>query len=237
MRADSYEHDILEAQRGQMVGIFECDGQMVFSDSFDFDAESIGSLSSPFGGQNAGDNKTKSWVNTDNFFRAWERLRSSNSFEGYDFVVKVDPDTVFIPQALRHYIAQHGIPADASLYFDNCPGVWNGFYGSIEVISKDAFGVFVQNIDQCKQTLQWQSWGEDLFAQKCMNSLGIMKQEAYDLAKDGNCHGHGMAPACSPGMAAYHPFKSVVEWQDCRGRATNTFATAGTNMQATAGWQ
>mmetsp|Transcript_16972 Transcript_16972/g.48224 ORF Transcript_16972/g.48224 Transcript_16972/m.48224 type:complete len:372 (+) Transcript_16972:83-1198(+) len=222
MRADSYERDILEAQHGEGAGIFECDGQMVFSDvpvsiGGDFDTEPIGSLSSSLGGQGA--LATSPRVNTENFFHAWDSLRSNYRFEDYDFVVKLDPDTVFIADFLKQYLVQHGIPADNGLYLDNCPQVDNGFYGCIEVMSNVAFGGFMENFDQCRQMLAWEGWGEDLFAQKCMDSMGMIRQGAYDLVMDGNCHGPGAPPACAPGMVAYHPLKDADAWLDCWAQA------------------
>merc|ERR1712045_470953 len=64
------------------------------------------------------------------------------------------------------------------IYFENCPYVAYGFFGALEVISQTAVGKYLNNLDDCKSSLNWkgheklygnQAWGEDLFAQKCMD--------------------------------------------------------------------
>jgi len=218
IRQKSYEQAILEAQLSVGAGIFDCDGQAVFSEeSFTleggFDTKGIGTLSANLGG--AGPLGTGSWVNTDNFFRAWARLQEGWQFEGFDFVVKLDPDTVSFPRRIKQHLMHFGLSADDMVYLDNCPNVDNGFYGGIEVMSQAAFSSFMEGLDGCRQNLPYTGWGEDLFAQKCMEAVGVKMLGDYQLIRDGNCHGPGTPPPCTPGSAAYHPFKDTGAWLNC----------------------
>merc|ERR1712049_42396 len=74
-------------------------------------------------------------------------------------------------------------------------GTWEAFDW---VIKLDADAVFVpwkDNLESCSKSIEWASmkatkWGpigEDLFAQKCMDSKGVSKIQNFDLTVDGVC--------------------------------------------------
>merc|ERR1711983_390222 len=81
------------------------------------------------------------------------------------------------------------------VYIENCADVQYGFFGSVEVISHQAFSTLVQSIGECSSAIKWSSmqataWGpigEDLFAQKCMDTKGVSKVQNLELAEDGAC--------------------------------------------------
>merc|ERR1719469_1384252 len=74
---------------------------------------------------------------------------------------------------------------------------------------------YTSSLRRCRATLPYQSgWGEDLFAQRCMDAAGVRRVEDFDLVVDGNCRGPKY-PHCSPGHAAYHPRKQASEWEQC----------------------
>lgn len=228
MRTQGYELEILEVQLHTTTGIFDCDDQMAFTDtsvalSPTFSTTPIGSLSSAFGGQ--GPMATSSWVNTETFFRVWQLVRESERYRESDWTIKVDPDTVFMPKLLRHHLAERGFSKGgtkgARIYLVNCPNVDAGFYGSLEVMSQAAVDAYVYTMDSCRSTLDYSGWGEDLFAQRCMDAAGARGVGDFSLILDGNCHGAGMPPRCAPGFPAYHPYKSADAWMDCMGEATS----------------
>jgi len=231
MQVQGYERDVLATQARLHSGIFGCEDQMVFSDQAmridgGFTTTPIGAVASQLGGQ--GPMATGSWVNTQVFFRAWGQLRASGKYRGHDFVVKVDPDTVLLPDILKQHLQQLGAAANPRpVYFLNCPNVDNGFYGAIEVFSAAAFQGFMDSMDTCRTELSYQGWGEDLFCQKCMDSIGMQAQGDYQLVADGNCHGPGAPPGCMPGKPAYHPFKSPQAWETCFMQATSSAEVQG----------
>jgi len=181
----------------------------------------IGVLSSRLGG--TGPLATPSWVNTGAFHRAWVEIRTRREYEKYDWVVKVDPDTVLLPGVLRRHLKDRYQETPISIYLDNCPAVPNGFYGSIEVVSRLAVHRFFESMDGCARLLPYhEGWGEDLFNQKCMDYAGVGHAGDWDLVLDGNCHGPGMQPEhCAAGKAAYHPLKSAAAWSQCWSEATS----------------
>merc|ERR1711920_335961 len=71
-----------------------------------------------------------------------------NVYSGHDWVVKVDPDAVFVPERLKDRI--QWMPRTTSgVMLQNCEYVDYGFFGNLEVISGKAFGVLVGNLDTC----------------------------------------------------------------------------------------
>merc|ERR1711920_718580 len=68
--------------------------------------------------------------------------------------------------------------------------------GNLEVFSLAAFETLAANVDTCKASVPWKvgvkggKWGpmgEDLFAQQCLDSLGVPRVEQYDISTDGAC--------------------------------------------------
>lgn len=217
-RTNSYEVENIATQYRLRAGLFSCTDQEVFSDKQvqigdSFMTTPIGSVDVGLGG-GQGPLATGSWVNTVSFLKVWRSMRDSGRYLNFDWTIKVDPDTVFFPEQILPFIARQG--ANAKVFFNNCPGVVDGFYGSIEIMSRPAVQAMLGAVETCTAQLQASDWGEDLFAQRCMQSTGAVGMAAYDLVEDGNCQGPGFPPACHPGQAAaFHPFKSPAAWEAC----------------------
>merc|ERR1712064_46358 len=132
-----------------------------------------------------------------------------------DWVVKVDPDAVFVPARLRRRL-ENTYEAEGGSYFVNCPYVDYGFFGNLELFSKTAFSTLLDNIDDCKADtkINWRvgvkngkygPMGEDLFAQACVDKRdeGLKKDKKFK-------------PHCSWAYGStLHPFKKVAEWDQC----------------------
>merc|ERR1712117_225834 len=158
-----------------------------------------------------------------------------------DWVVKVNPDAVFVPERLRNRI--QWMPRTTSgVMLQNCQYVDYGFFGNLEVLSPKAFGVLVGSLDTCYTELDWKvgikdgkygPMGEDLFAQTCLDSVGIRRKEAFDITTDGACPGDRpkeekknkkWKPNCaSAATPAMHPFKKTQEWIQCYEATTSAF--------------
>merc|ERR1712206_35846 len=139
--------------------------------------------------------ETGAWVNTGIFIQVWKAIGAANVYSGHDWVVKVDPDAVFVPERLKDRI--QWMPRTTSgVMLQNCEYVDYGFFGNLEVISGKAFGVLVGNLDTCYTEVDWKvgvkggkygPMGEDLFAEVCMSKNGVHKVEAFDVTTDGAC--------------------------------------------------
>ena len=83
------------------------------------------------------------------------------------------------------------------VYIEHCKAVDFGFFGSLEVMSKTAAKILFENVEKCYGSeLPWKTdqlatkygwYGEDLFAQRCMDLHGVNKIWQFDLMTDGTC--------------------------------------------------
>merc|ERR1712217_809705 len=91
-----------------------------------------------------------------------------------------DPYTVFIPQRLRSLLLHQPV-ATNGVYMENCKHVRMGFHGSLEVVSKAAFGTFLTNLEACHAELpvedgvyaHFRYYGEDKFLVWCLHKHGV----------------------------------------------------------------
>merc|ERR1712242_112178 len=117
------------------------------------------------------------WVNSNMFLQAWRLIKDEQAWSKWDWTVKVDVDAVFLPIRLRQYLGQVEV-TENGIYLENCKYVSYGFFGSLEVLSRNAASTYMKNLDDCTESLNYKGsekvtgnepWGEDLFAQRCMD--------------------------------------------------------------------
>merc|ERR1711920_189207 len=141
---------------------------------------------------------TKTWVNWGMFYQVWLKVKEQEGVYKADYTVKVDADAVFLPQRLRMYLGS-AIKGDSphGLYLENCQNVQYGFFGHLEVISREGVRVLTSNLEECHSMFapcanegcdwKWGAWGEDVFTQRCMDHHYVDKVEAFDMTTDGAC--------------------------------------------------
>jgi len=230
----SLELDLLQQQYARKVSIFSCDYYDVFSDV----AVPVGGGLSTIQVHDVADEfhkvkrKTRgTWVNTGMFKQVWKAMKGRKGLEVGDWVVKVDADAVFVPQRLKDLLVKQPVSWQG-IYVENCKDVEYGFFGNLEVYSKHAFTLLLDNIDSCSQKIDWVTgtkWGpigEDLFAQMCMDYQGVSKIEDFKLTTDGACPGtrkrygqkenkHWQPPCGQVTTPAMHPFKKPEQYFKC----------------------
>merc|ERR1712088_775980 len=115
------------------------------------------------------------WINSNMFIQTWKKIKEEGLWANRDWTVKVDIDAVFLPIRLRERLGQIEV-------------THNGIY--LEVLSHNAAATYMANLDDCTTTLNYKGsekitgnepWGEDLFAQRCMDLHGVDKVAAYDI--------------------------------------------------------
>lgn len=158
--------------------------------------------------------ETSSWLNVPVFLKCWGKVIESGKVWKQDFTVKLDPDAVFFPARLAAVLAPHkGRP----VFTTDCR-YWGGdtvgkLFGSIEVLSKQAIGSYKDKAETCKG-LPWQRWGEDMWMQKCMESLQIPAVGMFDHVSDNTCPLGGYA-SCGEAKVVFHPKKDAGQWWEC----------------------
>jgi len=226
----TYDLELIQAQQKYHTSIFACDDFMVFSDV----PVTIGGIDSVVI-KMAHISKRKStgtWVNSPAFQAAWSHIKTDGRWSKHDWTVKADPDCVFLPDRLKLKLSGQEV-TEKGIYFTNCEHVLYGFFGSIEVISKAAVGNYLASLSACMANpkINNKTYGEDLFAQKCMNSVGVGNVEDFYLTTDGVCDAITVAavtkakkkiihpPDCGMGTAAFHPLKKVPAYLQCLWKA------------------
>jgi len=131
---------------------------------------------------------------------------------------KVDPDTVFFPMRLK--IRLHGVQqkigaahASGGVYFRNCMAPGLQLFGSLEIVSHRALGALKGRGTRCDGADNFRM-GEDMWLQRCLDNVGAVGIEESELLRDGYCPVAG-PKACEFGAVAFHPFKTVQQWQAC----------------------
>jgi len=176
---------------------------------------------------------TKTWVNTGMFVQVWQKIREAGLYQKHDWVIKVDADAVFFPWKLGKKLQDVRVPAEG-LYFENCKFVDWGYFGNLEVFSKQAFDTLVDSSERCYKDIPWKvgvkggmygPMGEDLFAQKCMDLVGVGKTENFWLTTDGACpadrpegekKNKKYSPNCNGvSTPSIHPFKKPSKYATC----------------------
>jgi hypothetical protein len=103
---------------------------------------------------------------------------------------------------------------------DNLPKL----YGAIEIFSKEALEIYKNASDQCK-SLNWHVWGEDLYFQVCMRTLGVQLVNNFEIVTDYRCGANRMLGwSCSDvTKPAFHPFKDVWAYNQCWSESTGWY--------------
>jgi len=240
----SYELDLIKEQKQRGVSIFRCSEQAVYSD---VDAVIAPGLSTIKVTDVKGDwhfakrKASGTWVNTGMFVQVWQAIGRAGVWARHNYVVKVDADAVFFANKLVEALRGMAVPAEG-VYLENCPFVEYGYFGNLEVYSKNAFGTLLTQMEDCYAGMDWKKgikngkygpMGEDLFAQKCMDRHGVKKVERFDLTRDGACpadrpkdqkKNKKYIPSCvGATTVTVHPFKKPSIYFKCMEEADQAY--------------
>jgi len=232
-----YDLELLRTNLFLGAGIFGCESYRVYSDVATWlspgkvDTVMVEDIDNNFHTHKR--KRTGTWINANMFIAAWKKIKEENMWSSKDWTVKADADAVFLPNRLRQKLGQVEVTSNG-IYLENCKYVRFGFFGNLEVISRQAVATYVANLDDCKQSLKYMSseedygnepWGEDLFAQRCMDLHGVDRVSAWDITTDGMCQAYRpeaekknrkWKPDCAvTNTAAMHPFMKPKDYFDC----------------------
>jgi len=154
---------------------------------------------------------TATWLNTENFIKAWDAVIKDGFFWENSWAVKVDPDAVFFPDRLKLELEHLNTEGEA-VYIRNCE-ITFGFYGALEVVSRKAVGAYSWGKDRCMTQMDRHLMGEDMFFKKCFDFLGIREVTDYQVLNDAYCS--TPVGACNSGRSAFHPLKSWDQYDSC----------------------
>mmetsp|Transcript_31192 Transcript_31192/g.83443 ORF Transcript_31192/g.83443 Transcript_31192/m.83443 type:complete len:647 (-) Transcript_31192:159-2099(-) len=223
MMPDSYEQNLLKFQHGEGTGIFGCSEYAVYSNSVIEVAEGVKThvVDSTLKCGKGGEFGTA--LNTDIFLALWAKVLDEGRFMLHGWTAKVDPDAVFLPNRLRSLLTRHS-ESPQGAYLNNCK---MGMHGPVEVFSRNALQAFGRGKDHCLQHFTGLcsgpcKWGEDMFLDQCLwKVLNVTREFEWALLQEDHCDPPPGWQACNaPGIAAFHPFKTVKGYQECLGSAS-----------------
>jgi len=230
VRTVGYEPALATQMYWKKASIFECEENAVYSNG---GVVQVGEITSveihadtvKMGNLSKAGTTTSSWLNTVIFMEAWELVLADGRWWQHEWTVKVDPDAVFFPWRLKVKLYPFYRAGDfngPALFVGNCDRSWHGgppklkLFGSLEVFSRNALGMYKANGQQCKDNLDWEGWGEDFFMQNCMEMLQVGKVNGVSFLGDARCY---YAPCSDPSKVAYHDFKDVGSYFACWGQS------------------
>jgi len=152
------------------------------------------------------------------FIKVWAKLLKDGMIAQYDWTVKLEVDTVFLPDFLRYRL-------NGRCTVENCKPVFvtssGSSTGAIEVLSKTAVMYYVANGWSCESRIEPSEVGEAEYLSTCLASLMIPDETEPKLLLDGGA-------TCDNEHAAFRPYMSWTAYQDCLYEAgiTPTTSTA-----------
>jgi hypothetical protein len=213
-----YELDLLRLQHLRRTSVFMCDDYSIYSSRVVEIAPGChtivvnSDLKCAYGGE------FHTALNLEIFMAVWVQVVAEARFVTYDWIVKVDPDCVFLPNRLRTVIARH--PEDPrGVYLNNCKF---GMHGPIEVYSRNAAITWARGSARCMQHFEQQcsgpcSWGEDFFIDQCLwKVLGVKRVDDTSILLEDHCQPPpGWNSCTNQTYVAYHPFKDPGSYSTC----------------------
>jgi len=232
MMPGSYEVDLLREQlRSGGLGMFGCHAWAVYSNetvnmkpgSKDPAYTSKSFTSGTLETQKGGEYNTS--MNTQLFIKFWDKVLEDGEALKYDWIVKLDPDTLFLPDRLISLLlSKKGVFAqpepEGGMYLNNC---FLGEHGPIEVFSLKALNNYKTNKAKCIDGAAAQHGQEDWYLRSCFEDIGVMKADTFNLLLEGNwaCQERPSSwtpdyrPPCFAPQVAFHPFKDMHSYMHC----------------------
>lgn len=136
-RTDNYEIELIRLQLAKVIGVFDCDEQIVFSDretwisagptflkgkdepimisTFNVKANLTDAA---VGGESGA--RQAAWLNAGDYVKCWQQVVFDGRFRFHEWTVKVDPDTVFLPGRLRGRLMNRPQSANPAVFLKTC---------------------------------------------------------------------------------------------------------------------
>jgi len=228
MRNWGDDKELMKMQFKDQTGIFKCDDSQVLSgDSVDLAGD--GSfMTTKINNQKIHSNQGMH-QNHDLFIEAWGKVFGDGRYKLADWIVKVDPDTLFIPDRLRARLGGRSHADNHATFYANCAGANDiqkkdrhvYMYGALEVFSKKAVDTYFTHAQSCEQNVQFEDggWWEERYMTKCLELHGITLNPwlngDLNLLSDPHCQAHLTEPDCEGTAVAFHPLPTAAKWDRC----------------------
>lgn len=224
VRPDTAEANLLKWQHAHNTSLFACDESLVFSSSAVQIAPGIVArkVEHDLRCEHGGEFNTP--LNTEIYRAVWTEVVKEARYLFFQWTVKVDPDSVFIPSRLRPLLANYP-ETPSGVYLNNCH---YGLHGSVEVFSRNAVSAFFIGWLHCHEYFAETVcngpclWGEDMFVDQCLSVvLHAMRKDVAKLLVGKHCDAPLSWSDCDdPQVVAYNPFTTASTYDQCWKSAT-----------------
>lgn len=222
-----YQASLLPEQRFFSVGLFGCDGHTVISNVSAIElfggivpaGIDVSVIDDSF--EELNPELHNGVMKASAFIKVWAKLLKDGMISRYDWTVKLEVDTVFIPAFLEYRL--HG-----RCSLESCKPVYlksssltstQSSRGAIEVLSKTAVMYFVANGWSCESRMDASQMSESEYLTTCLASLMIPSETEPKLLLDGGA-------VCDADHAAFRPLKTWTSYLDCLYQAGQTPTTS-----------
>jgi len=229
MRSENKE--LLKHQSSKMLGVFGCDDYLVIS-SEETDLQH-GHKTVPISHDLLAHRKGM-FKNKDLFLLVWKQVKLNGKYKDVDWIVKVDPDTVLLPNRLRERLAGKSHAQKRATFYANCAAEVDVqakehkhfMYGPLEVFSHAAILAYFDGEEKCKNEVEnGQDMWEERYMTHCLLLLGadMNPHLSLNLLKDPHCDNSDAEPDCTSGAAAFHhDFTSPDAYDKCWANALSS---------------
>lgn len=133
------------------------------------------------------------------FLDVWATFGNGTILSEFDWIVKLDPDTIFLADRLRAYLGSRELRIAKSIYnshasssgrqsafmkhlwptvlatsaWPQTPGKYNHIDGPMIVLTKTAVARFVRNIHYCSRLIKVEQLSEDEVLSQCLRVLKV----------------------------------------------------------------
>jgi hypothetical protein len=155
-------------------------------------------------------------LNTAVFIQVYRAMFEEGAYRKYDWVLKIDPDSVINDVVLQRVLERQPAPP-GPLVLNNVEH-WGplGLKGALIAVTSDAMALYAQNPAACEKGVHWEDKSEDWYLGICLIEL-LKSPVRFEplLVKQLGLAGSGLC-ANDP-HAVFHPLKSPEQFTMCKG--------------------
>jgi hypothetical protein len=159
-------------------------------------------------------------LNTQIFQQVYRAMFEEGEYRKYDWVMKIDPDSVLNDVVLQRMLERQPAPPGPLVLNNAEPSTrqhWGplGLKGALIAVTSDALALYAQNPALCEKGVDWKDKSEDWYLGICL--IDILKAPVRfepQLVKQLGLGGPGL---CSNDPhAVFHPLKSPEQFTMCK---------------------
>jgi len=220
MHSEGNELALMKHHFAKEAGIFGCNTQMVFSDASVDISDGQGLFFSHSMNHEHLNGAHDLFENHHLFVDVWEEIRQDGRYHSAHWVVKSDPETVFMPDRLRARLGGQDHAERHPTFYANCRrGGKNTMYGPLEVFSAKAIDIYFEGAqDKCEKHTNFEEkvWEEE-YMTECLQKLGVPMNQfrQLKLLSDPHCDPNPRVPDCESEAVAFHPLHTTDKWEAC----------------------